>query len=457
MGGAAHRGTAVSNPTSGSLPGSSYWDIMIGVARIFLSYASADKPAVRQIAAALRAAGHNPWLDEDEILVGESIPAAVERGLRDADFVALCLSEAAAKRGWVEAERDATLLQQFTERKERILPLRLEEVTPPYLVASIAYVDLFPDEQAFKQGIAQLARSIESHAGRRSTNGDTGGASDHAVADIRPSGDGTKLVHRSATMLRDARIATDTTSETIPGVATGGQVVIVETNFGRIVIGDSYPKLAVRAAITGLVAGVVLLLGRYAIPVAIAWFGSVLAWLFKKREPRELPAAAAGSVARSIVGVGVVAVVAVSPALIQKVITASMASNRRLTALPVTGEPASPLPFHSARNEIVDGPAPTLNDIGGRATDSLAGSRRDGPEPRVPASPAGAASTRPKHDTITAAEDTNKPAVETKPTDETTKSAEKMMSTDRTEPPHETQHAHETQPPTRSSRPTRPS
>jgi len=70
--------------------------------------------------------------------VGESIPATAERGLCDADFVVVCLSKAAAERGWVEAERDATLMQQFLERKERILPVRLEDVAPPHLISSLS-------------------------------------------------------------------------------------------------------------------------------------------------------------------------------------------------------------------------------------------------------------------------------------------------------------------------------
>ena len=63
------------------------------MARVFLSHASPDRPVVRRIATALRAAGHETWLYEEEILVGESIPAAVERGLREAHFVVLCLSK----------------------------------------------------------------------------------------------------------------------------------------------------------------------------------------------------------------------------------------------------------------------------------------------------------------------------------------------------------------------------
>lgn len=133
------------------------------MARVFLSHASPDKPAVRRIADALRVAGHEPWVDEDKILIGESVPVAIERGLRAADFVVLCLSRAAAARGWVEAERDAALMHQLRQRKERILPARLEEVDPPYLIASLAYADLFPDDQGFEQGLARITRSIEEY------------------------------------------------------------------------------------------------------------------------------------------------------------------------------------------------------------------------------------------------------------------------------------------------------
>nr|WP_269084163.1 toll/interleukin-1 receptor domain-containing protein [Sorangium cellulosum] len=139
------------------------------MARIFLSHASVDKPTVRRVAEALRSAGHDPWVDDEQILIGESIPAAVERGLRQADFVVVCLSKAAAERGWVEAERDATLMQQLRERKARILPVRLENVPPPYIIAPLAYVDIFPGEDAFRQGVERLVRSIDGHHQQRPT------------------------------------------------------------------------------------------------------------------------------------------------------------------------------------------------------------------------------------------------------------------------------------------------
>lgn len=66
----------------------------------------------------------------------------------------------------IEAERDATMMQQLRERKPRILPIRLDQVDPPYLTAHLAYVDIFPDDTAFRRGVKRLVSSIAAHLGR---------------------------------------------------------------------------------------------------------------------------------------------------------------------------------------------------------------------------------------------------------------------------------------------------
>jgi hypothetical protein len=133
--------------------------------RIFLSHASADKAVVRRIWKALQTAGHEAWLDANEILVGESIPAALERGLRSADFVILCLSRASVDRGWVSAERDVSLMESVSKRSVRVLPVRLDDVAPPYIIGHLACVDLFPPSQ-FGRGIMHLLRSLDEHVVR---------------------------------------------------------------------------------------------------------------------------------------------------------------------------------------------------------------------------------------------------------------------------------------------------
>ncbi|MDC0743719.1 toll/interleukin-1 receptor domain-containing protein [Polyangium mundeleinium] len=136
------------------------------MAKVFLSHAHVDKPAVRRIVDALREAGHEPWIDEQEILVGESIPGAIERGLETTDFVLVCLSRAAIASGWVRSELDGSVMKPFRSKMTRVLPIRLEDVAPPTIIAHAKYVDLFPDDDAFQRGMEALLRSIEGYTAR---------------------------------------------------------------------------------------------------------------------------------------------------------------------------------------------------------------------------------------------------------------------------------------------------
>ena len=121
---------------------------------------------MRRIAEALRSAGHEPWLDENEILVGDSIPAAIERGLESTDFVIVFISGAALVSGWVQNELHGSVMKQFSSKMARVLPVRLEPVTPPPIIGHILYVDLFPDDQAFRSGVDRILRSISGHTAR---------------------------------------------------------------------------------------------------------------------------------------------------------------------------------------------------------------------------------------------------------------------------------------------------
>jgi nucleotide-binding universal stress UspA family protein len=51
---------------------------------VFLSHNSRDKPAVRELAAALRARGLSVWLDEDSLLPGEPWQKTLEEVLERA-------------------------------------------------------------------------------------------------------------------------------------------------------------------------------------------------------------------------------------------------------------------------------------------------------------------------------------------------------------------------------------
>ena len=46
-------------------------------ARIFLAYAEEDRVVVRQLYAALQAAGFEPWMDVENLLPGQNWPRAI--------------------------------------------------------------------------------------------------------------------------------------------------------------------------------------------------------------------------------------------------------------------------------------------------------------------------------------------------------------------------------------------
>lgn len=104
--------------------------------------------------------------------------------------------------------------------------------------------------------------------------------------------------------------------------APGGKVVAVENNYGRIIVGDSYPKLIVRAAITGLVAGLVLLFGRWAAAAVAAWFLFVLRWLFARRPVREVIPSGGSAAARTIAAVVAVTALTVAPPVVRSAMIA---------------------------------------------------------------------------------------------------------------------------------------
>ena len=50
------------------------------MANVFISHRRADAVEAARLAADLRAAGHEVWLDDDEIAIGDSIPGRMNEG-----------------------------------------------------------------------------------------------------------------------------------------------------------------------------------------------------------------------------------------------------------------------------------------------------------------------------------------------------------------------------------------
>jgi len=90
---------------------------------VFVSHASEDKDRfVTEFARKLRGHGINAWLDEWEILLGDSLVDKVfERGIRNAQVVVIILSRNSIKKPWVKAEVEASVMKRIEEGIKIIL------------------------------------------------------------------------------------------------------------------------------------------------------------------------------------------------------------------------------------------------------------------------------------------------------------------------------------------------
>jgi len=75
----------------------------------FLSHSSKDKPFVRKLAADLVANGIKVWIDEQRILVGDSIPEKIAQGLAESDFFLIVVSHNSVESSWAKKELNSAL------------------------------------------------------------------------------------------------------------------------------------------------------------------------------------------------------------------------------------------------------------------------------------------------------------------------------------------------------------
>ena len=108
---------------------------------VFLSHASVDAAAVRELAQRLKADGLRVWLDEWVIQPGDLIPQAIEDGLESSRTLVLVMSQAAFDSEWVTLERHRVLFRDPTNRQRRFIPLRLDDCEIKESLKPYAYVD----------------------------------------------------------------------------------------------------------------------------------------------------------------------------------------------------------------------------------------------------------------------------------------------------------------------------
>lgn len=125
----------------------------------FLSHSSKDKGFVRRLAADLVAHGVKVWLDEQRILVGDSIPEKIAQGLAESDFFLIVVSQNSVESSWVKKELNGALVHEIERRKVKVMPIRIDGAHVPDSIIDKAYADF---RVSYEDGFRKLLESIKA-------------------------------------------------------------------------------------------------------------------------------------------------------------------------------------------------------------------------------------------------------------------------------------------------------
>ncbi|MDR4504102.1 MAG: SUMF1/EgtB/PvdO family nonheme iron enzyme [Candidatus Scalindua sp.] len=126
---------------------------------IFLSHSHADKPFVRKLASDLTENGVKVWLDEAEMLIGDSLIEKISAGLEETAFVGAILSENSVTSSWVKRELEIAINEEIDGKQRKVLPIVIENCDIPKFLAGKLYAD-FRDPDTYNQKLNMVLKSL---------------------------------------------------------------------------------------------------------------------------------------------------------------------------------------------------------------------------------------------------------------------------------------------------------
>lgn len=129
--------------------------------KVFLSHAKEDKESVRKLRVDLVAAGHEPWLDEENLLPGQDWEFEIRRAVTTSDIILVCVSTRSERKGYLQKEITYALdvACQQPEGAIFLIPVKLERCEVPARLSKWQWVDLHSE-----QGLQRLLQALSKAA-----------------------------------------------------------------------------------------------------------------------------------------------------------------------------------------------------------------------------------------------------------------------------------------------------
>lgn len=125
--------------------------------KVFLSHSSSDKGFARKLCSDLTDLGLKPWLDENDIKVGESITEKIEAALKGTRYFILVLSKKSVESIWVKREWESIFLREINQKKIILVPVLLEVCEIPSLLTNKKYANFSID---YNKGLTELLKGL---------------------------------------------------------------------------------------------------------------------------------------------------------------------------------------------------------------------------------------------------------------------------------------------------------
>jgi len=134
--------------------------------RVFISHASSDKPFAERVATALQNNAINPWIDKEQIRVGDDVLEKLGDGLRTMDLLVLIVSKRSLRSRWVDRELKFAVRREIDQRKILILPFIIDSTQSNELPWYLHHLraERVPSDN---HGIAAILESVIAKGSRR--------------------------------------------------------------------------------------------------------------------------------------------------------------------------------------------------------------------------------------------------------------------------------------------------
>ena len=137
----------------------------------FISYSSKNRDFAERLHADLHAKGVRCWFDQEQLKVGEKFRHQIDDAIRVHDKLMVVLTEHSIASDWVEAEVEAALDRERSEKRTVLFPIRLDEAVLQTQVAWAAHIrrtrhisdfERWKDHDTYQSTFTRLLKDLKS-------------------------------------------------------------------------------------------------------------------------------------------------------------------------------------------------------------------------------------------------------------------------------------------------------